>query len=102
MASTPQLPLSTDPDAMEAVAGLIERARRAQRAIEGFSQERIDELTLAIGWAIMEPGRNRVLAEMAVRDTGLGNVDDKIAKNYRKTLGLLRDLKGRRTVGVIA
>lgn len=102
MASTPHLPLSTDPDAMEAVAGLIECARRAQRAIEGFSQERIDELTLAIGWAIMEPGRNRVLAEMAVRDTGLGNVDDKIAKNYRKTLGLLRDLKGRRTVGVIA
>ncbi len=102
MASSPHLPLSTDPEAMEVVAGLIERARQAQKAIEGFSQERIDELTLAIGWAIMEPARNRMLAEMAVRDTGLGNVDDKIAKNYRKTLGLLRDLKGRRTVGVIA
>jgi sulfoacetaldehyde dehydrogenase len=102
MASTPQLPLSTDPEAMEAVAGLIDRARRAQQAIEGFSQERIDELTLAIGWAIMEPARNRVLAEMAVRDTGLGNAEDKVAKNYRKTLGLLRDLQGRRTVGVIA
>lgn len=102
MASTPQLPLSTDPEAMEIVAGLIARARRAQRVIEDFSQERIDELTLAIGWAIMEPARNRTLAEMAVRDTGLGNVDDKIAKNYRKTLGLLRDLKGRRTVGVMA
>jgi sulfoacetaldehyde dehydrogenase len=33
---------------------------------------------------------------------GLGNVEDKIQKNYRKTLGLLRDLKGVRTVGVIA
>lgn len=50
----------------------------------------------------MEPGRNRLLAEMAVRDTGLGDVEDKVVKNYRKTLGLLRDLKGVKTVGVIA
>src|SRR6185436_310736 len=40
-------------------------------------------------------------AECAVRDTGLGNVDDKIAKNRRKTMGLLRDLTGAATVGVI-
>ena len=37
-----------------------------------------------------------------MRDTGLGNVPDKIAKNERKTLGLLRDLKGAKSVGVIA
>ncbi|MGN5480689.1 hypothetical protein ACTMU2_40095 [Cupriavidus basilensis] len=43
----------------------------------------------------MEPARNRQLAECAVADTGLGNVEDKIRKNYRKTLGLLqRDLHG--------
>ncbi len=35
-------------------------------------------------------------------DTGLGNVDDKISKNHRKTLGLLRDLQGAQSVGVIA
>ena len=46
--------------------------------------------------------RNRALAELAVRDTGLGNVDDKIAKNRRKTMGLLRDLAGAKSVGVIA
>jgi sulfoacetaldehyde dehydrogenase len=50
----------------------------------------------------MKPENNRALAELAVRDTGLGNVADKIAKNHRKTLGLLRDLQGVRTVGVIA
>jgi hypothetical protein len=50
----------------------------------------------------MEPERNRTLAEIAVRDTGLGNVADKIVKNHRKTLGLLRDLKGARSTGVIA
>jgi sulfoacetaldehyde dehydrogenase len=50
----------------------------------------------------MEPTRNRALAETAVRDTGLGNVADKIAKNHRKTLGLLRDLHGAISTGVLA
>ncbi len=35
-------------------------------------------------------------------DTGIGNVEDKVRKNHRKTLGLLRDLQGARSVGVIA
>jgi sulfoacetaldehyde dehydrogenase len=50
----------------------------------------------------MRPDRNRTLAEIAVRDTGLGNVEDKIVKNHRKTLGLLRDLKGAVSTGVLA
>ena len=65
-------------------------------------QQKIYELVLACGWAIINPEHNRALAELAVRDSGLGNVDDKIAKNHRKTLGLLRDLQGARSVGVIA
>jgi sulfoacetaldehyde dehydrogenase len=86
----------------EAVAALIARARAAQAAYERCTQEQLDEAALAVGWAIMKPENNRALAELAVRDTGLGNVADKITKNHRKTLGLLRDLKGVRTVGVIA
>jgi sulfoacetaldehyde dehydrogenase len=86
----------------ETVAALIVRAQAAQRSFERCSQGEVDEAVLATGWAIMEPGRNRLLAEMAVRDTGLGNVKDKIQKNHRKTLGLLRDLKDVKTVGVIA
>ena len=39
---------------------------------------------------------------MAVETTGLGNVDDKITKNHRKTLGLMRDIKGQKTFGVIS
>ena len=50
----------------------------------------------------MKPENNRLLAETAVRDSGLGNAADKIAKNHRKTLGLLRDLAGVKTLGVIA
>ena len=88
--------------AREVVAQLIDRARAAQKIAAGYSQSQIDELTLAAGWAIMEPGRNRALAELAVRDTGLGVAADKITKNHRKTLGLLRDLQGAKSVGVIA
>src|SRR5690606_5992699 len=87
---------------MEQVAALVQRARRAQEAINDYTQAQADDLALACGWAIMEPDRNRTLAETAVQDTGLGNVADKITKNHRKTLGLLRDLQHARTVGVVA
>lgn len=85
----------------QSVAHVIERARAAQEAFSRFDQQHIDDAVLAVGWAIMEPERNRQLAEKAVSDTGLGNVPDKIRKNHRKTLGLLRDLDGVRTTGVI-
>ena len=86
----------------ETVAALIRRARAAQKIYEGYSQEALDEVVAAVGWAIMEPRRNRTLAEIAVRDTGLGKVEDKIDKNHRKTLGLLRDLSGAISTGVVA
>jgi sulfoacetaldehyde dehydrogenase len=84
------------------VAELVARARDAQRAFESAGQETLDRAAAAAAWAILEPTRNRQLAEMAVRDTGLGNADDKFRKNYRKTLGLMRDLHGQKTSGVIA
>ncbi|XBS71328.1 aldehyde dehydrogenase family protein [Acerihabitans sp. KWT182] len=83
------------------VQSLMARARDAQRQIEGYSQEQIDLVVSALGWAVVNPDNNRALATLAVQDTGLGNVADKIVKNYRKTLGLLRDLQGVKTVGVI-
>ncbi len=86
----------------KAVTPLIEAARAAQRQYQTWDQAGVDAVVTAAGWAIMEPGRNRALAEMAVRDTGLGVVEDKVTKNHRKTLGLLRDLKGAKSVGVIA
>ncbi|HEY5638153.1 MAG TPA: aldehyde dehydrogenase family protein [Burkholderiales bacterium] len=92
-----------DPSDAKAVVGaLVERARRAQALAEKWTQAQADEAVTACGWAICQPENNRRLAELAVRDTGLGNVPDKIAKNERKTMGLLRDLKGAKSVGVIA
>jgi sulfoacetaldehyde dehydrogenase len=86
-----------------AVDALMATARQAQRRYEaGGSQARYDRAALAAAWAIMEPARNRELAELAVATTGLGNVADKIAKNHRKTLGLLRDIRGARSFGIVA
>ncbi|MGY0792239.1 acylating sulfoacetaldehyde dehydrogenase [Azospirillum argentinense] len=91
-------PASAD---QEAIAALVARARTAQRAFADATQERVDDAVAALAWAIYEPGRARALAELAVADTGLGNVADKIVKNQRKTFGTLRDLMRVRTVGVI-
>ncbi len=91
-----------DEAVMQCVAALVARAREAQQAFEFAGQVALDTAAAAAAWAIMEPTRNRQLAELAVRDTGLGNVDDKFRKNWRKTLGLLRDLHGQKTCGVIA
>ncbi len=84
------------------VGELLARARAAQRIADGYDQQRVDELVAAAGWAIVEPARNRELAELAVADTGIGDAADKLRKNQRKTLGLLRDLAGVTSVGVIA
>jgi sulfoacetaldehyde dehydrogenase len=88
--------------ATQLVQDLVARARIAQRAYEKYDQAAVDEVVTAVGWAIVEPARNQELADFAVADTGLGNAADKFIKNRRKTMGLLRDLRGVKTVGVIA
>ncbi len=85
-----------------AVAELIDKARAAQAVYAGYDQAAVDEVVTAVAWTLLDPTNNRRLAEQAVADTGLGRVDDKITKNHRKTLGLLRDLKRARSVGVVA
>lgn len=82
---------------------LIDKARLAQQKFEkGANQKRYDNAALSAAWALMKPRRNAELAELAVQLTGLGNVKDKITKNHRKTLGLLRDIKHARTCGIIS
>ena len=83
------------------VHGLVVKARTAMEAFADADQARVDEAVTAIAWSIYEPGRARLLAETAVRDTGLGNVESKVVKNRRKTFGCLRDLMRVRTIGVI-
>ncbi len=92
----------TDQGIVDKVSELVGRARAAQAVYAGFDQAAVDEVVTAVGWTVLEPTTNRRLSEQAVADTGLGRVEDKIRKNHRKTLGLLRDLKRARSVGVIA
>jgi sulfoacetaldehyde dehydrogenase len=88
-------------DAVAIVAERSARARAAQAAFDAATQAEVDEVVTAAGWAIVDPEHNLALAELAVQDTGLGNVADKVAKNRRKTMGLLRDLAHAKSVGII-
>jgi len=88
-------------DAGAVIAGLISRARTAMDEFETADQVRVDEAVTALAWSIYEPSRASELAQMAVGDTGLGNVESKVIKNTRKTFGTLRDLMRVKTVGVI-
>ena len=84
------------------IKDLIQRARQAQEEYQCFSQERVDEVVTAIAWTLIKPEHNQLLSQMAIQDTGLGCFEDKITKNHRKTIGLLRDLTMAKSVGVIA
>ena len=84
------------------IDNLVDRARKAQQNYEASgTQGRFDRAAQAAAWALMEPARNAELAAFAVAETGLGNSADKITKNYRKTLGLLRDIKGQKSFGLV-
>jgi len=84
-----------------AVDGLIAKARSAMESWAGADQETIDAAVTAVAWSLYQPENARSLAELAVQDTGLGNVDDKVIKNQRKTMGTLRDLLRQPSVGII-
>jgi len=83
------------------VAEVGERAKAAQAHFAAVDQETADLAVTAAAWSLYRPEHARELAEMAVVDTGIGNVPDKIIKNQRKTLGTLRDLLRVRSVGII-
>jgi sulfoacetaldehyde dehydrogenase len=90
-----------DADIEAGVAAVVGRARAAQQGFATVSQQRADDAVRALAWSIYQPAHARELAELAVADTGLGNVADKIVKKQRKTFGTLRDLLRVKSVGII-
>ncbi len=91
-------------DAAEAakyIEGLIERARAAQTQIEFASQEQVDELATRVAWSGVEPNYARKLAKFAVEETGMGNEPSKYGKLQVKIKGTLRDMKGKKSVGIV-
>lgn len=80
---------------------LMGRARAAMTTFADADQAQMDEAVTALAWSIYKPENAERLAVLAVEDTGLGNVPDKVIKNTRKTFGALRDLMRVKTKGVI-
>lgn len=88
-------------ESITTIAGYVARARAAQQIARGWDQEAVDDVVAAVGWAGFQEQNARALAERAVADTGMGRVDDKVAKIRRKTMGSMADLRGARSVGVL-
>jgi sulfoacetaldehyde dehydrogenase len=95
------VPRADKADIAASIDAIMARARSAQLGFATASQEIVDSAVRALAWAIYQDANARELAELAVADTGLGNVADKIAKKQRKTFGTLRDLLRVKTVGII-
>jgi acyl-CoA reductase-like NAD-dependent aldehyde dehydrogenase len=77
----------------------VELAWQAFQVFQSYSQAQVDAIVEAMGAA----GRAhaRPLAEMAVEETGMGNVEDKVAKNLVNADLLVRSIRGVKTVGIL-
>jgi sulfoacetaldehyde dehydrogenase len=83
------------------IAAVVGRAREAARAIENYPQEQVDELVTAVAWAVVRKDRAEALATLAVDEGGFGNYADKVTKINKRVTGVLADMAGMRSVGVV-
>lgn len=90
-----------DSTVRDEVGGVVARARAAARAIEDYSQQQVDELVTAVAWAVVRKDHAETLARLAVDEGGFGNYADKVAKINKRVTGVLADMTGLRTVGVV-
>lgn len=88
-------------ESKEYIQGLVERARKAQEQIEDYTQEQVDELVTAVIWNIVKDGPAQEISKLAVEETRMGNYEGKYNKLMAKAKGALRDMKGKKSVGVI-
>ena len=74
-------------------------AEKAQKILADFSQEKLDAIVEAVAKAFSE---NAVmLAELAVRETGFGNAEDKTTKNRFASNMVAEAVRGMKCVGVL-
>jgi acyl-CoA reductase-like NAD-dependent aldehyde dehydrogenase len=85
-----------DPDVDEMVAA----ASDAQLRFEGWPEDRVDALLLALANAVAE--RAERLAAASVEETTIGNVDDKVLKVRFAALGVYAAMVGQPGFGVLA
>ncbi|MFE2944424.1 aldehyde dehydrogenase family protein [Streptomyces sp. NPDC059255] len=85
----------------ESVEEAVRRARAAQAEAASWSQADTDRAVTAVGWHCYREETARRLARLSHRETRLGDVEDLYTLHRRRVLGILHDLHGARTVGVV-
>ena len=78
---------------------LTKEAEAAQSKLAEMSQAQLDAIVEAIARAFSQAAP--MLAEMAVSETGFGNVEDKITKNQFASQKVAEAVRGMKTVGVL-
>ncbi len=78
---------------------LCRQAEKAQVALARLGQEQLDAIVEAVARAF--DGAAVELAELAVRETGFGNVEDKITKNRFASRDVAAAVRGMKCVGVL-
>lgn len=87
-------------ESLSNVARLVERAKDAQKIVEKYSQEEVRRIAASIGWFAINKAAD--WADYIYEETGLGDKQSKINRTQARARGIMRDIKGARTVGVIA
>ena len=86
-------------DSVETLAKTLERVKNAQKEFSKYSQEQVDKIFQAAAIAANEA---RIpLAKMAVEETGMGIVEDKVIKNHYAAEYIYNKYKNEKTCGVI-
>lgn len=86
-------------DSVEKLEAELNRVRAAQREFATYTQEQVDKIFFA---AAMAANKARIpLAKMAVEETGMGVVEDKIIKNHYAAEYIYNAYKNTKTCGVI-
>ena len=78
---------------------LCRQAQAAQKQLSKMPQEKLDAIVEAIAKAVSDASAE--LAELAVRETGFGNVEDKITKNQFASKKVAQAVRNMKTVGVL-
>ena len=77
----------------------IEKIRKAQKLFAAYNQKQVDEI---FRQAAMEANDSRImLAKMAVKETGMGIVEDKVIKNHFASEYIYNKYKDEKTCGVL-
>lgn len=84
---------------VQEVRAKVEQAYEAWQSYRSFSQAQVDAVVEAVAAKAREHARP--LAQLAVEETGMGNVDDKVAKNLLNADLLPRSIRDMKTVGVL-